>query len=132
MVQEVGKQDAQQENTVEETDSENDEDFVLSESESSVEKSDVDEEGLQNEQRLPENKDTQFMLNEFLDWVQDVDGRERELDAALQNVRQVRTIISTIDPKNLDAKLLLDRNVVRDCWLAPFRNSKRKPGTIRS
>ena len=128
--------------------SEEDEEFLLSEeSESDVgndSRSDhndcASEDGNSESERLVNdgkdgnnegNKETDHILKEFFDWMQTIDGGEKEQDNANQNVRQVMTILEHVD-KEKNIRSLLDRTTVRDKWLVPFKSSSRKPGTVRS
>ena len=115
-------------------DSDDDEDFLLDESDSSCNESDSssdDGSSTGNPQQI-NNNNTECILDEFLEWLQGVDGGERKVKAALQNVRQVRRILTLVDPEGMDMSSLGKRAVVRDAWLAPYKASERRPGTIRS
>lgn len=112
-------------------DSEADEDFLVStsdESDSSNEGEDEEEIDCQNNV----SKHTEFVLEEFLEWLQGVDGGERKLDPAMQNLRQIKAIISAVDPDNMNLVKLLNRVAVRDAWFVPYKTGKRKPGTVRA
>ena len=110
-------------------DSEDDEDFVLSENETSSESESNEccDEDKTNDGNII-NKDTEFILKEFADWMESCDGGEKNLPN--QNIRQVRAIIICVDTEKQSIVSLLDRLKVRTKWLTTFRESKRKPGIV--
>ena len=130
-------------------DSEEDEDFVMDEESSLEEESDVDmDNGSNNEesnvnlnQDVPavQNENTDFVLREFSEWLASCDGGEKKIESIQQQIRQVLTIISYVDPNNQNVASLMKRVDVRNKWLTPFKTEvitrtgkKRQPGTIRS
>ena len=126
-------------------DSEDDEDFIISDSEdeasgqesegngeNDTESSTVAEDCIDENNVVLQNTETEYILEEFSDWMASCDGGEKTYKSCVQNVKQVRQIIKSVDPKKQSLFSLFDRIKVRDTWYMPYRNSERKPGTIRS
>ena len=120
-------------------DSEEDEDFVLeNEDDDDCDEDEVDE----NEEDEKENEgqgeirrgneEVEFVLKEFCDWLESDNGGERKITDAEQAARKVRVILEHVDSEGMSVGSLADRIKVRSLWLVPFKNSKRKPGTVRS
>ena len=115
-------------------DSEEDEEFISSESSDS----EVDDTAESEVEVQNSNKETDHLLKEFENWLESCDGGDKKLEGAMQQVRQVLTIIQHVDPVKFEVRPLLSRNSVREKWMTPFQNEiiknnqKRQPGTVRS
>ena len=77
------------------------------------------------------NSVTESMLDSFKEWLQGIDGGRRDARTAKQYVSQVSAIISHIDSAERKVSSVLDKQVLRDNWLAKMERVK-KPGTCKS
>ena len=72
-----------------------------------------------------------MVLDSFKDWLQGLDGGDRELRTAKQYVSQISAIISQIDPVQQSVSCILNKKDLRDKWLEKMKKNK-KPGTCKS
>ena len=77
------------------------------------------------------NSVTESMLDSFSKWLQGIDGGRRDTRTAKQYVSQISAIINHIDSAERKVSSILNKQILRDKWLADMEKVKR-PGTCKS
>ena len=77
------------------------------------------------------DSESSSILERFEDWLKGPDGGKKDEQCGCQCMRQIQSILVTIDPEKPKVVNLLDKIVLRNNWLMKFEKDW-KPGTVKA